>query len=143
MTHLNTSYYILLRLIIDFNIGGHKDELENFIRRSAEAHVPQAEHMLAVMYEYGHGVYQNFEKAAKYYQQAAEKHYSDSIYNLALMHAYGRGFPQDFKRAYPLLEKAAVDGHAQAMYYMVRRFKRSGCMSLAVKRSSNGISTAM
>lgn len=108
-----------IRLIIDYNIGGTIEEVVELFRVAADNHVTQAEHLLAVMYEYGHGVYQNFAKAAEYYKRASEKHYSESVYHLALMHAYGRGYPQDFRQAISLFEKAAMDMHAPSMYYMV------------------------
>lgn len=73
-------------------------EASNYIKVAAESGIPQAEHTLGLMYEYGYGVPYNLKQAAVYYKRATEKNYLESMYNLALMYAYGRGFPQDYNR---------------------------------------------
>ena len=85
---------------------------------AAEENVPQAQYSLALMYEYGMGVEQNFHLAAKFYQRAVEQHHIESIYNLALMYTFGRGFEQDFQKARSLLEKSAQSNHAPSVYYI-------------------------
>lgn len=86
---------------------------------AADANVPQAQHSLAVMYEYGKGIEINYELAVAYYKRAAEQQYVESMYHLALMHAYGRGMQQDFYQARSLLETAANQfNHAPSMYYI-------------------------
>ena len=88
-------------------------------QRAADANVPQAQHALALMYEYGQGIEVNFDFAMMYYKRAAEQHNVESIYNLALMYAYGRGTEQDFYQARSLLETAANQyNHAPSMYYI-------------------------
>ena len=93
-------------------------EAATLFRTAVEANVPQALHSLALMYEYGRGVEQNFEFAARYYRQASEQNHVESMYNLALMYAFGRGVGQDFSRARPLLERAAQVDHAPSVYYI-------------------------
>lgn len=86
---------------------------------AAENHIAQAQHYLALIYEYGiPPITQDFQKAALYYQQAADQKYLESMYNLGLMYAYGRGQPQDFRRAKSLFEAAARYNHAPSVYYM-------------------------
>jgi len=82
-------------------------EAASFFRAAASEHIPQACHYLALMYEYGLGIDQDFNAAIKFYTQAAELHYPEAMYNLAMMYAYGRGVPQDFRQAMPWLESAA------------------------------------
>lgn len=98
------------------------------LKKASDEGVPQAHHCLALLYEYGRGVAQDFTKATELYQRAIEESQSESMYNLALMHAYGRGVPQDFSLARSLLEKAAALDHAPAIYYIgVFKFYGYGC----------------
>jgi TPR repeat protein len=85
---------------------------------AASNHIPQAEHLLATMYEYGMGVVQDYPTAMQYYQRAAEQKYIESMYHLSLMYSYGRGCSQDYKRAFSLLELAAGENHAPSCYYL-------------------------
>lgn len=80
--------------------------------------IPQAQHLLAVMYEYGMSVPQNFAQAAAYYRQASGQNYWESTYHLALMYAFGRteDATQDFRKALALLERAARAEHAPSVY---------------------------
>jgi TPR repeat protein len=93
-------------------------EATHLLTTAAENGIYQAEHQLAIMYEYGMGIQPNFGLALKYYRRAAEKNYVESQYNLALMYAYGRGVPQDFRRARSLLDKASLENHAPSVYYI-------------------------
>lgn len=88
------------------------------LEKAASRHIPQAEHSLAMMYEYGLGIGVNFEKAMEYYRRAANQNNLESMYNLALMYAFGRGIPQDYVRALTLFDSAAVLSHAPSCYYM-------------------------
>eukprot|EP00981_Chlorochromonas_danica_P003350 scaffold644_cov168-Ochromonas_danica.AAC.42 len=100
-------------------------------KASEEGNVPQAHHLLGVMYEYGLGVMQNFQTAGKYYHRGAEQHYVESMYHLALMYAYGRGYQQDLVKARSLLDAAARSNHAPSMYY-IGIFKTYGYGGLMV-----------
>lgn len=93
-------------------------EAAALFRKAVDANVPQAQHSLALMYEYGLGVEQNFDLAIKYYRKATELNHVESIYNLALMYAFARGVAQDFARARSLLETAAKVDHAPSIYYI-------------------------
>ena len=115
-------YWMLGKMLIEGR-GGQNNinypEAVAYFQVAAESHVPQAEHHLGIMYEYGLGVEEDFEKAAVFYRRATEKLHVESMYHLALMYAYGRpGFPQDFHRAYPLFQSAAVSGHGPSMHMM-------------------------
>ena len=89
-----------------------------YASKAAASHVPQAQHLVAVMYEYGLGVEQNFPKAAEFYKRAAEQRYVESMYHLALMYLFGRGVDRSYPRALTLLEAGAVADHAPSCYYM-------------------------
>lgn len=88
------------------------------LQRASDAGVPQAHHCLAVMYEYGRGIAQDFKKAIVLYERAVEQNQIESMYNLGLMYAYGRGASQDFHQARSYFEKAANFQHAPSTYYI-------------------------
>ena len=100
----------------------HKEAFELF-QYAAAQNVPQAQHLLAVMYEYALGHTpsdQDFTQAAEYYRRASGQNYMESSYHLALMYAYGRVPPykQDYRKALALLERGARAEHAPSVYYM-------------------------
>lgn len=110
-----------VRLLIDgfTSIKGSKlTEAVNLLQKASDRRSPQAEHFLALLYEYGRGVPQDFQKALMYYKRAAEQHNVESMYNLALMYMFNRGVQQDFHLALPLLQKAAKNNHAPSIYYL-------------------------
>lgn len=85
--------------------------------------IPEASHMLGVMYEYGlvksHG--DNFAKAVEFYENASQRGYLESTYHLALMHSYGRGVPEDHVKAAEFFRIAAshpFTPHLQSMRYL-------------------------
>ncbi len=88
------------------------------LQKAADSGVPQALHSLALLYEYGYGIAQDFHKAISLYNRAIELGQIESMYNLALMQAYGRGTPQDLLSARANLEKAAALNHAPSIYYI-------------------------
>lgn len=100
----------------------HKEAFELFTYAAAQ-NVPQAQHLLGVMYEYGLGhtpTDQDFTQAAEMYRRASGQNYMESSYHLALMYAYGRVPPykQEFLKALALLERGARAEHAPSVYYM-------------------------
>ncbi len=101
----------------------HKEAFELF-QYAAAQNVPQAQHLLGVMYEYALGHEpnsQDFANAAEQYRRASGQNYMESSYHLALMYAYGRippSYKQDFRKALALLERGARAEHAPSVYYM-------------------------
>lgn len=93
-------------------------EAYELFKFAAQHHIPQAEHFLAVMYEYGLGIIKDFDKAKEYYNRAVEKQYTESMYHLALMYTDGRGGDIDYKHAMSLFEKCARENHAPCTYYV-------------------------
>ncbi len=94
-------------------------EAVQLIHAAATFHVPQAEHLIGVMHEYGLGVPMNHIKALQAYESAAYRGHVESVYHLALMHAYGRGTSQNYQLAASLFQQASDRGHFGAAYYMV------------------------
>jgi TPR repeat protein len=106
------------------------EEAVKLFQYAASMNVPQAQHLLAVMHEYGLGTPQDFALAADFYRRASGQDYYESSYHLALMYAYGRIPPQqDFRKALALLERGARSEHAPSVYYMgVFKLHGYGCM---------------
>lgn len=76
----------------------------------AEQGVPQAQYYLALMFDMGHGVPKNFEKALKWYRSAAGAGLAPAQFSLAQLYETGDGVEQDQIEALKWLELAAMHG---------------------------------
>ncbi|UCH46863.1 MAG: sel1 repeat family protein [Betaproteobacteria bacterium] len=82
-----------------------------------------AQFNLAVAYEFGTGIEQDYGEAVYWYTKSAEQGLAEAQSNLAVMHYEGRGTPQDYQLAAYWFERAAKQGDAKsqnnlgAMYY--------------------------
>ncbi|GHU02078.1 hypothetical protein FACS1894186_6070 [Alphaproteobacteria bacterium] len=76
----------------------------------------EAQCRLAVMYDKGEGVPQDFAKAAHWYQKAADQRYAMAQNALGNMYDNGDGVPQDNAQAVCWYQKAADQGYAAAQY---------------------------
>ena len=120
--------------MVQENIITLKEAFELF-QVAARHHISQAEHFIALMYEYGLGVTQNFELAEQYYTFAVEKSYPESVYNLALMYTYQRisKFKElqiqfHYERALSLFHLCANMNHIGCIYYIgLFKFHGYGC----------------
>ena len=77
-----------------------------------------AQYDLAVMYDNGQGVAQDFKAAANWYARAAEMGHASAQFSLSGMYERGRGVPQDYKTATMWLTRAAEKGHPVAQNYL-------------------------
>ena len=88
---------------------------------ASDRNVPQAHHQLGLVYEYGLGTPQDFDKAVSFYIKGSEQHDVESAYHLALIYTYGRpgsvAAKQDYKKALALFESASIRNHAPSTYY--------------------------
>ena len=66
-----------------------------------------AQFLLGATYDYGHGVVQDYEEAAKWYRLAAEQGHSSAQYYTGFMYESGRGVLQDNTIAYMWFDIAA------------------------------------
>jgi TPR repeat protein len=78
------------------------------LRPLAEAGNPRAQGMLGFLYEYGHGVPQNFGLAAMWYSCGADGGDPTAQYLLGLLYDKGRGVPEDVVLAQKWLILAAM-----------------------------------
>jgi TPR repeat protein len=68
---------------------------------SANAHLG-----LGLLYEYGDGVEQDYQKALEYYTKLADDDIPVGMLRLGLMHYYGKGVPVDYRKSFDLFESA-------------------------------------
>lgn len=73
-----------------------------------------AQSNLGLMYDLGHGVPQDYAKAAAWYEKAAAQGHTMAQNNLGAMYASGQGVPQDYTKAKEWYEKAASQGFVGA-----------------------------
>jgi hypothetical protein len=70
------------------------------------------------MYNYGQGVNQNYEEAAKWYRLAADQGNADGQYRLGLIYAIGQGVKQNYEEAAKWYRLAAEQGNSDAQYLL-------------------------
>ena len=66
---------------------------------------------LAIKYEKGDGVSENYEEAVKWFRKAADQGNAQAQYNLGTMYFAGQGVVQDDSKAISWYLKAANQGH--------------------------------
>ena len=85
-----------------------EDAFAAYNRLAAEQGDATAQFNLALMYEIGKGVPQDYAQALKWYRKAAEQGNAKAQNNLALMYAKGQGVPQDYVQAHKWFNLAAA-----------------------------------
>jgi TPR repeat protein len=73
-----------------------------------------AQHNLAILYDNGRGVSQNYEEAVRLYRLAAEQGFAQSQRNLGAMYDKGQGITADVIRAYMWSSISANAGNTDA-----------------------------
>jgi TPR repeat protein len=103
-------------------------ELQNQMNDSTKKHVfavfqTGADHGDAIsmanlgkLYQYGHGVAQDYVKARDWYEKAAANGYANAMSSLGGLYENGQGVAQDYAKAREWYEKAAAKGDANAMF---------------------------
>jgi hypothetical protein len=86
------------------------------LTKKAEEGDPHAQCDLAIMYECGDGVPQNFGLAVYWYQMAVEHGLDEALCNLGYMHSSGNGVPKDTFLAVKYYKQAADQGYPRAIY---------------------------
>lgn len=88
-----------------------------WFRRSAEGKYPAGAYNLAVLYQKGLGVSQNFDQAGRLFTLAANSGHPQATTALGVMHAEGRGTKPDLPRAWALFSLGAERGDPEAEGY--------------------------
>lgn len=91
-------------------------------KRAGEAGYLPAWNDLAILYELGKIVPQDFAVAVRYYRQAAEVGFPKAEYNLGRLYQLGRGIPQDQQEALRWYRKASDGGLGDAAFELYRYY---------------------
>jgi TPR repeat protein len=119
------------------------DEAAKLFEKAAEESIPEANHQIAIMFEYGliadendeqqsiesmmiredavqsiQRFPPNYKRAAEYYERAAKMNFIESAYHLGLMYAFGRGVPKNYPVATDYFRQGASRSHAPSMRYL-------------------------
>ena len=95
----------------------------------AEQGHADAQYRLALMYDYGEDIEQDYTQAFKWYQKSANQGYPEAQYNLGWMYKNAHGMAEDNAKAVEWYLKAANQGYASAqatvgsMVYAVKLLK--------------------
>ena len=81
---------------------------------AAEQGEAYAQYNLALMYDKGQGVTQDYKQAVKWYRKAAEQGKANAQHNLGVAYEQGIGVKQDKKLAHMWFNIAASSGHESA-----------------------------
>lgn len=93
---------------------GENDRALTIFRNLADRDDRDAQFMLGVMQEGGHGVEKSLLKAAKWYVKAAEAGLPSAQFNLGIFYQFGQGIGKSAPQAFIWHNRAAIQGHASA-----------------------------
>jgi TPR repeat protein len=85
--------------------------------------VTEAQHNVAVCYEYGIGVPQNYRIAAQWYRLAYKQGSKEAMCNLGMLYARGRGVEKDENKGFQLIMESANRGYPWAMTILGHIYK--------------------
>ena len=85
------------------------------LKKAAETGNPRDQLMLAAAYDWGQGVKQDYNEAAKWYAKAAEQGLAEAQNALGSLYQSGEGVSRDYKKAVELYKKAAGQGYDPAI----------------------------
>jgi TPR repeat protein len=94
---------------------GNYSEAFRLLHPAAEAGNPNAQYLIAIMYDFGRGREINHEEANVWYLKAAEQEQDDAQFNLAISYQRGEGIEADDDQAVYWLSRAAANGDADAL----------------------------
>jgi TPR repeat protein len=121
---------LLLLLAADYQAGMRAYQRGDYARALAqfrplaERGKPQAQTVLATMYERGLGVDRNIRAAIRWYSRAAAQNDTEAMYGLGRIYAQGRVVPRDMPLALKWYERAALGGHALSMFTLANLYER-------------------
>ena len=93
-------------------------------RRAAELGDASAQFKMALMYDRGKGMPQDYAEAVRWYRKSAEQGFVEAQYNLGSMYDIGVGVPQEYAEAVIWYRKAAEQGHANAQNNLGAKYGR-------------------
>lgn len=97
-------------------ISGDYETALKILKPLAEQGDPEAEKIMGMMYDYGHGVDKDKREALKWYIKAAEQGNPDIQYHVGAKYFHGDGTGQDYVEAARWWELAAAGGQVDAQF---------------------------
>jgi len=104
----------LFLFAVSLSVSAETDIYTELIIQSAEEGHAPAQYGLAMKYDQGDGVAQNYEAAAKWYRRASHQGHTDATFELGMYYLMGRGVLESASLGGLLIEKAAAEGHLKA-----------------------------
>ena len=106
-----------------FQKGDYATALKDWEVLAARSHA-RSQYQLGVMYNEGHGVPKDPDKAISWWTKAAQLGYVEAQHIVAHSYLYGsRGFKQDDGRAFRWFEKAAKQGFSKSQYTLGKMYE--------------------
>ena len=102
--------------------------------KAAQEENPVGELNLAMMYETGLGVEQDYEMAAAWYRQSAMKGEAQAQYNLGMLYDNGYGVELNATEAVSWYRKAAEQGMPDAQYNLAISYQEQGNRTIKLSR---------
>ena len=94
--------------------SGEVERAAVIFRSLAGGNNSNAQFMMGVMHEGGHGVDKNLTRAANWYLKAAKAGLSSAQFNLGIFFQFGKGMSKSAAQAFLWHSRAARQGHASA-----------------------------
>ncbi len=85
---------------------------------------PNAQFLMGMLYDAGHGVPQDHAVAASWYRKAAEQSHPTAQLFLGILYYSGTGIGQDYKQAAHWFQAPADNGNDQAQFYLGSMYAR-------------------
>ena len=107
----------------------------NALLRDAEEGCANAQFNLALMYQHGDGVVQNYAEAVRYYTLAANQGDAKAQFNLGVMYTDGKGVIQNYTEGVRYYTLAADQGNADAQNNICKVYDNpEACRQMASNR---------
>jgi uncharacterized protein len=103
--------------------GQHEDALY-WYRKAAEKGNSNAQYELAIYYEKGRVVKQDYAKAIYWYQLSADQGNANGEKGMGFVFQTGRGVKKDYKQAVYWYRKAAKNGDAEGQFLLARLYRK-------------------
>lgn len=97
---------------------GAYEEAHTWLTKAAEQNIPEAQYLLALLYEEGAGTVQNYSEAFRWYHNAALNGMAKAQYYTGLYYVKGKGTEASSADAIIWFRKAAEQNHPAAQHYL-------------------------
>ena len=108
---------------------GDFEKALNELRPLVQKNDPNAQFLMGMLYDAGHGVPQDHAIAASWYRKAAEQTHPTAQLFLGILYYSGNGVDQDYKQAAHWFQAPAHNGNDQAQFYLGSMYARGAGVS--------------